>query len=91
LDAYAKCATYCTPKKAIELIDEMQNIFGVEPDIVTFGSAIAACANSGSPSSGVEAEKFLSTVIQKYKEGEVHLKPNTVRTIFFRIETKFYS
>ena len=82
MDAHAKCATYSTPKKAIELIDEMQNIFGVEPDIVTFGSAIAACANSGSPPSGEEAEKFLSTLIQRYKEGEVHLKPNTVRTLF---------
>ncbi len=82
MDAYAKCTTHYTPKKAIKLINEMQNIFGVESDIVTFGSAIAACGNSGSPTSGFEAEKLLAMMIQKYKEGEVHLKPNTVRALF---------
>jgi len=67
----------------------MQNIFGVEPDIVTFGSAIAACGNSGFPTSGFEAEKLLAMMIQKYNEGEAHLKPNTVRALFEYVDSFF--
>jgi hypothetical protein len=69
-------------KKAITLLDEMQNKYGVKPDTVTFGSAIAACANSGCPTSGVEAESLLAMMINKYEEGDVHVKPNTVRNFF---------
>jgi len=53
----------------------------VKPDTVSFSSAIAACANSGDPKSALVAETLLATMIKRYKEGDLNIKPNTVRFV----------
>jgi hypothetical protein len=52
--------------------------------------AIAACANSGCPTSGVEVESLLAMMITKYKEGDIHVKPSTVR-LFFEVSNRVSS
>ena len=59
----------------------MQKKYMVKPDTVSFSSAIAAYANSGDPKSALEAESLLATMIKRYKEGDLNVKPNTVRFI----------
>lgn len=77
MDAHARSGMPRAAERAQQLLDEMEAEAGLTPTTRSFNAAILAWKNSKIPDT-VQAEALLKRMNERYKEGDVGCKPDSV-------------